>query len=183
MPRQPWDERQAADSTQPANSTQATPEADKSNGGVDSDQGAKEKTSLRGRKWPAIDPRDGKRFEVLIPHHRIQWAHRCGIGAIYEMAEIVPSVLLEPQRIFEGLRIDDDEDRVSESDGWLGYSASRPHGFHYETGEQIKKHERVLLVFVNKDLTAYNWRWEAEDPDEPGAPTGWRKRFKRKVLG
>jgi hypothetical protein len=99
------------------------------------------------------------------------------------MAYVVTWVLANPRRIYEGIRQERDDDGYSDSDGWLCYSASPEATYDYETGRRLEKHERVLLVFVNKDLAVYNWRWEKEDVGNPGTPADLGDRFVREALG
>ena len=77
----------------------------------------------------------------------------------------------------------DDHDRRSDSDGWFCYSAAPGIRYDFRTGERIATRNRVLLVFVNKEMVAYNWRWEEQDPHRPGAPVGWEDRFVKEALG
>ena len=108
-------------------------------------------------------------MEVLIPKRLIERAKRLGKGGIFELAQLVTWVLLNPRKIYEGLRRDDDDD-PGETDGWLCYSAAPEFAFDYETGERCSRPNRVLLVFVNKERVAYHWRWELEAPEQPGVP-------------
>jgi hypothetical protein len=38
-----------------------------------------------------------------------------------------------------------------------------------------------LLVFVNDEGVAYNWRWDKADPDEPTLPVGYQTRFRKRL--
>ena len=136
----------------------------------------------RGKPFPAIDPRDGTEFKVLMPNHRCRWAHRNGIGAIKEAGYIVAWVLLHPAKIYVGIRRDEDEDNRGACDGWLCYSAAPPTRYNYETGKLIDVVDRVLLVFVNKEFSVYNWRWEEEDSENPGTPMDGGDRFDREAF-
>lgn len=139
------------------------------------------KTSLRGVRWPAINPADGTKFSVLVSQGRIRWIIKLGVRAIRELEYVVTWVLTNPKHVYEGLMREGDEDRYSDSEDWRCYSAAPSFGFDDE-GNRIPIKGEVMLVFVNKDLTAYNWRWEDEDPSSPGTPLDLEGRFKREVL-
>lgn len=140
------------------------------------------KTSRRGRKWPAVNPKDGRKLEISFSQHRLEWIHGQGLGAMEEMARVVTWVLAYPKKIYEGILRDEDEDRSSDSEGWLCYSASPKATYHWKSGQQIERPGRVLLVFVNSDLVAYTWRWEPEDAENPGTPADRENRFRREAL-
>lgn len=140
-----------------------------------------ESEAHKGKTVPAIDPVTGSRCEVLIPHRRIQWAHRLGKGAILELGLCVSEVLLRPRAVFQGLLRDEDDDN-DDTDGWRCYSAAPPCRYHYGTGARLPVAGRVLLVFVNEERRAYNHRWEEEDPAEPGLPRDREGRFKERLL-
>lgn len=138
-------------------------------------------TSRRGVRWPAVNPKDGKPCEVLISQRRIRWLRQNGIRAIREAEYIVSRILTNPTMIYEGLRRDDDEDRTSNSDGWICYCAAPKFGFD-DLGHEMEVRGEVMMVFVNKEFTAYNWRWEDENPDRPGTPLDHKDRFTREVM-
>lgn len=141
------------------------------------------KTGLRrGKFFPAVGPTGASDLQVLVPNHRLRFVVKQGIGAIYETAKIVPLVLARPTMIYEGIRYDEDDERFSGNDGWLCYSAAPGRSFHYGTGNPIQRRGEVLLVFVNSDRVAYNWRWEDEDPEKPGTPLEVEGRFARELL-
>lgn len=142
------------------------------------------KTSLRGKYIPAIDPEDGSNIEILIPQRRVQWARRNGKGAIRELATSVATAVHRPQKAYEGIRheYDNDESPHAESDGWRCYVGGQGRGHNYITGRVIDKSGQVLLVFVNQDAIIYNHRWEKEDPDKPGCPIDADRRFTRELL-
>ena len=128
----------------------------------------------------AVDPVTGKDSEVLISHTRMYTVARRSLGHARECGELVPFALQHPTAVFEGLRLDEDEDR--RSSGWYCYCA-KPACSYDETGvEQPPYAGQVFLVFVNKDKVAYNWRWAKADENDDHLPDNHQERFKRKAL-
>src|ERR1051326_8258571 len=70
---------------------------------------AKEREGRRdGLRIEAVNPRDGKRCEVLISHARMQAVATRSMGHAKECVYIVPEILQSPTSAFEGLRRPDD---------------------------------------------------------------------------
>jgi hypothetical protein len=99
-------------------------------------------------------------------------AKECGI--------IVPHVLQSPTAVFEGLRLDEDEDLRGV--GWRCYCGIPDHAYHSDGSERSPYPGQVYLVFVNDEGVAYNWRWEKADPDNLRLPQNHANRFKKKLL-
>lgn len=57
----------------------------------------------------AVNPVDGSKFTVKVSHERMQNVANRGRGHVYEMAYVLPEVLMKPKAIFEGLRIDEED--------------------------------------------------------------------------
>lgn len=132
--------------------------------------------------FDAIDPGTGKRTaSVAITHRRMRWVARGGMGRVKEMAECVSEVLAHPKAVFEGIRWDKDEDDHSDADGWRCYSGFPSKAFHKDGQERTAYEDEVLIVFVNTEGVAYNWRWEDCHPDNPGLPEDCQDRFCKQV--
>jgi hypothetical protein len=58
----------------------------------------------------AMNPADGQTCEVLISFNRMQTVGRRSLGHAKECGFIVPAILQKPTAVFEGLRLDEDED-------------------------------------------------------------------------
>ncbi len=117
----------------------------------------------------AISPDQNSMIDVLVPLHRLQWAKRMGLGAIHEINTSVRHVLRYPDAIFCGINRDGDDDR-GQTEGWLCYCGAPAARYDYQTGKLIFRGERVLLVYVNREFTFYNSRWEPESKVECGIP-------------
>jgi hypothetical protein len=142
---------------------------------------AKERKGRRdGLRIEAVNPRDGKRCEVLISHARMQAVATRSMGHAKECAYIVPEILQSPTSTFEGLRREEDED--PRGVGWLCYCGIPLKSYRADGSEGKPYHGQVYLVFVNDEGVAYNWRWEKADPDDPRLPIDHEARFKTRLL-
>lgn len=130
----------------------------------------------------AVNPNDGSKFTVKISCERMQIVARRGKGHIYEMAYVLPEVLIKPKAIFAGLRRDEDEPKKSNSFGSLCY-VGRPSVAYRSNGQRVEPWPgQVYLVFVSDENVAYNWRWEKADSKDLNMPKEFDKRFKRRAL-
>ena len=149
---------------------------------------AQHRTARRGYEYfDALDPGGSEPVRVGISPQRQGSTAKRGKGPIREMAETVPACLKCPERIYEGIRRDDDEDR-GDCDGWRCYVFRPDHA--WKNGRNpgdppVRMDEgwpdEVFLVFVNDECVAYTWRWEGCDPDDVTRPEGWRDRFGKEV--
>jgi hypothetical protein len=129
----------------------------------------------------ASDPGMGGLCKVQISHKRMQAVSKRGIVQASECAHLVPSILLSPETIFEGIRLDEDEDKFEGSVGWRCYCGTPAHSYRTDGSQAPPYPNEVFLVFVNDERTAYNWRWEKCDPDDPRLPINHATRFKRRL--
>lgn len=109
----------------------------------------------------AVNPDTGKLWNVLVSPKRAAFIIRVGGAFAYESALLVPAVLKEPMRIYEGIRRDTDESRESDACGKYCYLAFPGHG--YDDSGQQRPDSRPFLVFVDEDRVAYNWRFDNDD--------------------
>jgi hypothetical protein len=128
----------------------------------------------------AINPEDGKPCKVQISFDRIQSVARRSLGQAKECGYIVPAVLQKPTAVFEGLRLDEDEDHRGV--GWRCYCGVPAVAYRADGTERPPWPSQVFLVFVNHENVAYNWRWENADPDDPDLPINHDGRFKRRLI-
>jgi hypothetical protein len=129
----------------------------------------------------AVDPIDSSTTcEVQISFERMQAVGRRSMGHAKECGLVVPMVLGNPTAIFEGLRRDQDEDRLGY--GWRCYCGQPEHSYRPDGSQAPPYREQVYLVFVNEERVAYNWRWEKADSDDSRLPIGHQIRFKRRLF-
>jgi len=128
----------------------------------------------------AIDPETGANFDVLVSYERLHWVKKRGLGAIKEAAFNVPYVLQHPNGVFEGLCLEQDEDKRGY--GWRCYCAVPPHDYEENGGEKPPRLNKIFLVFVNADKIAYNWRWEKVDPQNDRFPIDFQTRFRKQII-
>src|SRR4051812_7617582 len=125
----------------------------------------------------AVDPTNGKPCKVQISHDRMIVVTRRSLGQVSEAGYILPTILQAPTAIFEGLRLDEDEDRRGV--GWRCYCGVPTAAYRPDGTKRAPWPGQVFLVFVNEEHVAYNWRWEQADPDDPKLPIKHGERFKR----
>jgi len=129
----------------------------------------------------AVEPSDGTlSCEIQISFDRMQAVGRRSMGHAKECGIILPMILAQPTAIFEGLRKDEDEDRVGY--GWRCYCGVPQKSYRSDGTEGRPYPGQVYLVFVNDERVAYNWRWEKSDPDHPNLPIDYQNRFKQRLL-
>lgn len=129
----------------------------------------------------AVNPVDGKWYDVLISHDRLMAVAKRSKGAVAETAYIVPMVLQNPTAVFEGLCQDQDEPR-GRGVGWLCYCGVPDRAYLQDGAETDPPPHEVFLVFVTDGRIACNWRWEKCDPDDPTLVAGYETRFAKRVL-
>lgn len=128
----------------------------------------------------AVNPVDGAMGEVMISYDRMQAVGRRSMGHAKECGIIVPAILQHPTAIFEGLRLDEDEDRRGY--GWRCYCGIPERAYHSDGTTRSSYPGQVYLVFVNDEGVAYNWRWEKAADDDPNLPVGYKERFRKRLL-
>jgi hypothetical protein len=128
----------------------------------------------------AVDPATGKPCNVQISFDRMQAVGRRSLGHASECGYILPAILQKPTAIFEGLRLDDDEDKRGA--GWRCYCGIPECSYRMDGTKGLPYPGQVYLVFVNQDQVAYNWRWEKADENDATLPINYDNRFKRRLL-
>lgn len=128
----------------------------------------------------AVDPVSGKTIEVEISHRRMHTVAIRSLGHAAECAFLVPYTLQHPGAIFEGIRLEEDEDRRNA--GWYCYCSVPECSYNEDGVPQSAYPGQVFLVFVNARRVAYNWRWAKADADSPQWPVDYATRFTRRAL-
>ena len=128
----------------------------------------------------AINPSDGKPYDVHITHDRMNFIARIGKSLIFEAAYIVPHILQNPRAIFEGLRSDNDEDKRGY--GWRCYCGIPDYRYDNHGDALPPWPDKVFCVFVNSESIIYNWRWEKRALEESGLPINYENRFHERLL-
>lgn len=129
--------------------------------------------------FAALEP-DGSTSKVLVSYERMQTVAKRSMGHAKECGYIVPTLLEQPTAIFEGLRLDEDEDR--QGYGWRCYCGIPTAAFRADGTSRPAYPDQVYLVFVNDERVAYNWHWEKADPDDLNLPVDHADRFKKRLL-
>jgi hypothetical protein len=123
----------------------------------------------------AIDPRDGKPWQLRVSEDKIKLIAQRSCGQAKELAYVVPEVLRIPSCIFQGVREEGEKD-------WLCYCGVPSHAYK-KNGDRVEAWEgEVYLVFVSADRVVYNFRWEACDSEKQCFPKDYAKRFYKWVL-
>ncbi|MCE9555644.1 MAG: hypothetical protein K8T91_20025 [Planctomycetes bacterium] len=141
---------------------------------------AKEKQRQGYSSVKAVDPHDGKQWDVLISGKTIARAAGSGSGCAKELAYTVRCALLDIRHLYRGVR---DIDRQIDEDKWLCYIATPSHAYDYKTGEQVPAwRNEVFLVYVTDERVVYTWGWVTADPNNPHIPEDCDTRFREKVF-
>lgn len=137
----------------------------------------KELIERRGyRKISAIDPSDGKEWEIRLSDDRIKHIALRGRSHLLTAAYIVPEILSFPTAIFKGIREDGEKD-------WLCYCGIPTKSYRGRDGTEAAPYSfQVFLVFVNEDRVVYNWRWEKCDQQQSNLPMNFEERFLERLL-
>jgi hypothetical protein len=127
----------------------------------------------------AWDPVSGSEIDVFISHDRLQAIGKRSRGQILEAAELIPQALQCRGAVFEGLCLEEDEDRRGV--GWRCYCCFPDRSYTPDGDRRPPRRGGIFLVFVNEDRVAYNWRWEKVDDEDPNLPCNYKKRFKENL--
>src|SRR5665213_4462744 len=65
---------------------------------------------------------------------------------------------------------------------WRCYCGTPPFAYRLDGSKRAAWPGQVFLVFVNRELIAYNWRWEQASADDPALSLKHVERFKRRIL-
>lgn len=120
---------------------------------------------------PALDPRDGGEWDILISLEKLQKYFSKPRGRALELGYIVKDHLLRPTAIFRGVRqIDDGED------DWLCYICRPGTAYNYQTGIVCPAwNGQVMTVYITGDRVLYSWSWT--DCDDQNLPIGHEDRY------
>ncbi len=137
----------------------------------------KEKSRRGYRTLRAVDPRDGKPWEVLLSDRRMAEISKRGMGATQELAFNVPEVILRPTAIFRGVRSEGESE-------WMCYSGIPSRAFDHRTGQEVTPWRgEVFLVFADwPDRCLYNWDWVRGSPENSMLPIDHQSRFIERLL-
>lgn len=110
------------------------------------------------RNIRARDPHDLGEWEILISPDFYEYTQKRGMGKTREFVDIVRQAVLNPRKLFRGIR--DDEVDVDDDD-WLCYVATPSHAYNYRTGDKcpVVWDKSVMLVYVTDERVLYNWYW------------------------
>lgn len=128
----------------------------------------------------AIDPADGKPWELLLSGTLLARVGKHSMGKSLELAHSVTNVLRYPKAIFQGIR---DLDRDVVQDDWLCYVGVPPHAYDYKTDERRSPWQgQTMLIYVNGDRVIYNWYWASAHNKVAFLPEDYEDRFEQRVL-
>lgn len=139
---------------------------------------AEDKKLLRNgyRSTPAVDPRDGQMWEVLISNAKITDIAKYSSGKALELGYCVTQILETPRAVFKGVREMDEDD-------WWCYAGTPDHAYDYKTAEKRPSWPlKVMAIFVTDDRVLYNWYWCEVDQEVPYLPKDFKTRFREKVF-
>lgn len=141
---------------------------------------SKQKSRRGYHSVKAIDPHDGKEWELLLSEDMLKYTASKGHGAALELAHTVRWALLNPRQIYRGVR--DDENDVDD-DGWLCYVATPPHAYDFKRGVQVPAWpNEVFAVYVTDERVIYRWMWLKCDENDLHKPVDHESRFRAQVF-
>lgn len=128
----------------------------------------------------AINPADGKKWQILLSNEHMDHVAGCGVGATQELIHTVRWALLNPCAIFRGVR---DDQKDLDEDGWLCYVATPNHAYDHKTGSRRPAWEgEVFTVYVTDEEIIYGWRWYKADAINPQLPEDYENRFSKRLI-
>lgn len=128
----------------------------------------------------AINPADGRKWQVLLSNEHMDYIAARGIGAAMELAHTVRWTLLNPHAIFRGVR---DDQKELDEDGWLCYVATPDHAYDYKTGNRRPAWEgEVFTVYVTDENVIYGSRWYEADRSDHRLPEDYGDRFSKRLI-
>ncbi len=122
----------------------------------------------------ALDPRDGKMWDVYISEAKIEKVRKDGVGHLMEMAHTLPFGLTQPTHVFQGVRrqigdgTGEAEDLDLEVNDWLCYISRPSERYDLRTGNVRsatldRSRPRVFAVYVTARRVVYWWNWVESD--------------------
>jgi hypothetical protein len=134
-----------------------------------------EKTRRGYQRLTAVNPDDGKPFDVFVSDQFIDRVARQGWARVQDLAFNVPEILNAPAAIFRGVR-----DR---HDHWLCYSGIPRVAYTNDRGvTRPPWTSEVLVVFLNDERVLYAFRWENADAVDSRLPENHETRFGIRAL-
>lgn len=121
------------------------------------------------------NPETGALWDLRVEGKFASRTCRHGRGSTLELTTLVPGVLLDPTRIYQGVR-DEGENE------WLCYVGIPAKRFRADGGEFQPDDRDLLLAFINVDRVLYNFRMERSEKPFSGIPMNEAARFKRRVF-
>ena len=119
-----------------------------------------------------LDPSGAGPCEFKISLKRVEHLNIHGPHHKYYELISASEVLKAPMLIFEGLQ------REGQETGLCYVGRPKRHGGNWSAPPYPMK---VFLVFVTKEKTIFEWRWEKQDPEKPGFPLDSRARFGKAI--
>lgn len=94
-----------------------------------------------------------------------------GLGSKYFDLFSIPSVLMSPTVVFEGLTREDQAES-------LCYAGIPPRRYLDADTTVPPQPNRTFAVYMNKELKIFDWRWEISDENRRGYPIHWETRYR-----
>ncbi|MEX1040753.1 MAG: hypothetical protein WDZ51_08995 [Pirellulaceae bacterium] len=124
----------------------------------------------------AVDPHDGKMWDVLISLEKVKEIAKHSRGKTLELADSVKQILQTPRAVYQGVR------ELSEDEWWC-YVGVPESAYDYKTAQKRAPWPgQVMAIFVTDGRVLYNWYWCEADRDVSYLPKDYKTRFRKKVL-
>lgn len=111
-----------------------------------------------------LDEQDRQAVEGGMPGYVLHGLRRCAA-----------KVVQNPTAVFEGIRLE------GKLKGGFAYCGLPKHAYDNAGGVQAAPSKMVYVVYTDADNYIFDWDWVKEDPERSGYPTGWKKRFGKRL--
>ena len=124
----------------------------------------------------AVNPHDGKRWQVFLRDSMMDRAIIRGPGVARELGYTVPESFLTPKAVFRGVRAEGEPN-------WLCYVARPSQAYDYRDGTCRKAwHGEVFLIYVDDFRIIRDAFWVKADQNDPDLPENHDTRFNDRLL-
>lgn len=143
------------------------------------------KTRTRRLSLEGVNPITGDKVAITLSNHKlssmVKNKNQC---QLFDTKRVLPEILNQPYRIFEGLKRNEDEPYNADDIGYGAYCycgiPKTAYDCHGKPRPPLKG--EVFVAFVTDEFVAYQWYWCKCDEEDSNLPTNHETRFRRQAL-